>query len=97
MSSGAMYAVLQASGELEKRAAAVGGGAHTGGCTNKFTGGGQGGKNIRVNQDCSYRRQAEEVIAINPKDENNLIAGQNDSRIGFNPCGYDWSFDVGKT
>jgi hypothetical protein len=98
VSSGAMYAVLQASGELEKRAAAVGGGnAKTVGCANKFAGGGPGGKNIRVNQDCSFRRQAEEVIAINPTDESNLIAGMNDSRIGFNHCGYAWSFDGGKT
>src|SRR5262249_43866957 len=27
----------------------------------------------------------------------NLVAGQNDSSIGFNHCGYDWSFDGGKT
>jgi hypothetical protein len=38
----------------------------------------------RVNQDCTFRRQAEETIAANPVDGNNLIAGQNDSRIGFN-------------
>jgi hypothetical protein len=50
-----------------------------------------------VNQDCSLRRQAEEVIAINPTNPMNLIAGQNDSRIGFNHCGYDWSFDGGRT
>jgi hypothetical protein len=48
-------------------------------------------------QDCSLRRQAEEVIAINPTDPDNLIAGQNDSRIGFNHCGYDFSLDGGKT
>jgi hypothetical protein len=41
-------------------------------------------------QDCSLRRQAEEVIAINPTDPDNLIAGQNDSRIGFNHRGYDF-------
>ena len=52
--------------------------------------------NTRVNQDCSLRRQAEETIQINPNDEQNIIAGQNDSRIGFNHCGYDWSFDGGK-
>jgi hypothetical protein len=97
VSSGTMYTLLQASGELEKRASASKGGNHTAGCGNKFTGGGQGGKNVRVNQDCSYRRQAEEVIALNPTNEDNLIAGQNDSRIGFNHCGYSWSFDGGKT
>jgi hypothetical protein len=50
-----------------------------------------------VNQDCSLRRQAEEVIAINPTNPDNLIAGQNDSRVGFNHCGYAWSFDGGRT
>jgi hypothetical protein len=53
--------------------------------------------NVRVNQECSLRRQAEETIAVNPTNPNNLIAGQNDSRIGFNHCGYDYSFDGGRT
>ena len=52
---------------------------------------------LRVNQDCSLRRQAEEVIAVNPRDADNLIAGQNDSRVGFNHCGYDYSLDGGRT
>lgn len=33
---------------------------------------------------------------MNPRDFNNVLAGQNDSRIGFNHCGYDWSLDRGK-
>jgi hypothetical protein len=53
--------------------------------------------NVRVNQDCTFRRQAEEGIAVNPANPSNLIAGQNDSRIGFNHCGFDYSFDGGKT
>src|SRR2546428_8375590 len=53
--------------------------------------------NVRVNQDCTYRRQAEEGIAVNPFDPQNLIAGQNDSRIGFNHCGIDYSFNGGRT
>ncbi|HZR07935.1 MAG TPA: hypothetical protein VFA79_05080, partial [Myxococcales bacterium] len=52
--------------------------------------------NTRVNQDCSFRRQAEEMITFNPLDPNNLLAGQNDSRVGFNQCGIDWSTDNGK-
>ena len=52
---------------------------------------------VRVNQDCTFRRQAEEGIAVNPANPSNLIAGQNDSRIGFNHCGFDYSFDGGKT
>ena len=107
VSSGVMYALLGATGELDRRADAAGAvprgqinppASGTGGCPNKFVGGaGNGGPNTRVNQDCTLRRQAEEVVAINPKNPNNLIAGQNDSRIGFNHCGYDYSFDGGKT
>lgn len=52
--------------------------------------------NVRVNQDCTFRRQAEESIKINPSDPDNIIAGQNDSRIGYNKCGFDYSFDSGR-
>ncbi|HYY68152.1 MAG TPA: hypothetical protein VE734_00330, partial [Terriglobales bacterium] len=52
-------------------------------------------RNVRVNQDCTLRRQAEESIAFNPADPDNLIAGQNDSRVGFNQCGIDWSLNNG--
>jgi hypothetical protein len=62
------------------------------GCGQRNTNG-----NVRVNQDCTFRRQAEESIAFNPADPNNLIAGQNDSRIGYNHCGFDYSLDAGKT
>src|SRR5439155_279508 len=99
VSSGAMYTLLQATGILDQRAAAVGGaqlpsGQGTLGChkvkINRAT-------DVRVNQDCSLRRQAEETIAVNPLNSKNLIAGQNDSRVGFNHCGYDWSLDGGNT
>jgi hypothetical protein len=53
--------------------------------------------NVRVNQDCTFRRQAEEIIKYNVTDPNNLVAGQNDSRVGFNHCGFDYSFNGGKT
>jgi hypothetical protein len=106
LSSGRMYALLGATGQLQQRAnAQSNAGNHqdkspisslnTQGCANTFTGGAV--VNIRVNQDCSLRRQAEEVVLVNPTNPNNLVAGQNDSRIGFNHCGYDWSFDGGKT
>src|SRR5438128_980786 len=36
-------------------------------------------------------------VLANPVQDDNLIAGQNDSRIGFNHCGYAWSFDGGKS
>jgi len=68
--------------------------AKTQGCQNVYIG---AVMNIRVNQDCSLRRQAEEVVAINPTNPSNLIVGQNDSRVGFNHCGYDWSTDGGRS
>jgi len=65
VSSGLLYPVLEASGALEERANAVGGGkggANGASCASKFAGGGSGASvNIRVNQDCSLRRQSEEV------------------------------------
>jgi len=104
LSSGAMYALLGASGALTRRANAnigtfaapnFSGMQTTQGCSNVFWSGGI--TNTRVNQDCSLRRQEEEVLAINPTNPDNLIAGQNDSRVGFNKCGYDFSMDGGKT
>lgn len=101
LSSGALYTVLQASGELDERASAVRelpfpGFFHRGtqGCPHVFPG---TPNNTRVNQDCSLRLQGEEVIAINPTDPKNLIAGANDLRIGFNHPSYAWSFDGGIT
>src|SRR4029077_11724917 len=106
LSCGRMYALLQATGALQQRADAQGNSGNradnatisqpgTQGCANTFSGGAV--VNIRVNQDCSLRRQAEEVVLVNPTNSANLVAGQNDSRIGFNHCGYDWSFDGGNT
>ncbi len=105
LSSGTIYTLLLASGALDSRVNAFAHGPdnsllHTpasasGGCPNVYVG--SGIRNIRVNQECSLRRQAEEVIAINPSNSDNMIAGQNDSRLGFNHCGYDFSFDGGKT
>ncbi len=71
---------------------ATGSGPGSLGCASRDKGKG----NKRVNQDCSFRRQAEEDIAFNPLNPNQLSAGQNDSRVGFNQCGIDWSTDNGK-
>ena len=60
------------------------------GCANRGS-----ATNPRANQDCTLRRQAEEQIAVNPLDSTNIIVGQNDSRIGFNHCGFDYSLDTG--
>jgi hypothetical protein len=67
--------------------------AHTLGCGSRSTG---PRHSVRVNQDCTFRRQAEEDITYNPLDPNNLLGGQNDSRVGFNQCGIDWSTNNGK-
>ncbi len=53
--------------------------------------------NVRVNQDCTFRRQAENDIAVNPADPGNLLGGQNDSRVGFNQCGIDYTRNDGQT
>jgi hypothetical protein len=50
---------------------------------------------VRVDQDCTYRGASEESITYNPADPNNLLAGQNDHRIGFNQCGIDYSLNNG--
>jgi len=103
VSGGTVTTALEATGFLQRRAMHNAGKAGpavsslgTQGCQNGFVRPGAV-DNIRVNQDCSLRRQAEEVVVANPTDSKNLIAGQNDSRIGFNHCGYDWSFDRGET
>jgi hypothetical protein len=64
----------------------------TAGCANRNS----AERNVRVNQDCTFRRQAEELIKANPINSRNLIAGQNDSVAGFNHCGFDFSFDGGE-
>ena len=69
----------------------IGGSQDTFGCSKRNSDG-----NTRVNQDCSYRRQAEEDITYSPVDASNIVGGQNDSRLGFNQCGIDWSVDNGK-
>ena len=90
LSSGILYTLMQSTGVIDQRvakwaqtpqgrAALNGPNAHgisdnkTEGCQNQFHGHGQ--TNTRVNQDCSFRRQAEEMIQLNPLDEKNIIAG----------------------
>ena len=65
----------------------------TEGCQNQFSANGQ--VNTRVTQDCSLRAQAGEALAINPTDADNMLVSANDSRIGFNHCGYAWTRDAG--
>lgn len=110
VSGGTMNAVLDRMGVLQRRLAKSknrfkaryahgGGGAYdisrsSEGCPNVFHG---SVRNTRVNQDCGLRRQAEEWVGVNPLDFDNVLAGQNDSVIGFNHCGYDFSFNKGRT
>ena len=51
---------------------------------------------LRTHDGNTFRRQAEEKIAFNPANHDNLLAGQNDSRVGFNQCGISWSTDGGQ-
>jgi hypothetical protein len=65
------------------------------GCSDRL--GSNDHNNTRVNQDCTFRRQAEEKIVFNPANPRNLLAGANDSRVGFNQCSIAWSTDSGET
>jgi hypothetical protein len=103
LSGGALFTILAENSEWRRRLATAQSaapalpsfvGIH--GCANTYTGS-DGLTNTKVNQDCSQRPQDEAVIIVNPTNPRNLIAGQNDSRIGYNHCGYDWSMDGGKT
>jgi hypothetical protein len=69
--------------------------ARTAGCPNVFRKHGYP-DNIRANQDCSLRRQAEIQVAVNPTSASNIILGQNDSRVGFNQTGLDWTINGGR-
>jgi hypothetical protein len=53
--------------------------------------------NVRVNQDCSYRLQGEEVVKFNPADPRNLVAGMNDERQGYNLNAFAYSLNGGRT
>jgi hypothetical protein len=79
-----------ASADVDPDFSDIGGGKETLGCAKR-----DGKDGVRVNQDCSFRRQAETDITYNPADPDNLVAGQNDSRVGFNQCGIDFSTDGG--
>jgi hypothetical protein len=62
------------------------------GCAKIFTG---QFNNIKVNQDCSFRVHAEEIIVVDPADPAHLVAAQNDRRLGVNHCSIAFSFDQG--
>ncbi|MBV9608157.1 MAG: hypothetical protein JO187_01245, partial [Acidobacteria bacterium] len=51
---------------------------------------------VRVNQDCGYELQGEEIISYNPQNPRNLLAGFNDERTGQNLCGIGFSVDNGR-
>lgn len=52
--------------------------------------------NVRVNQDCGFRQQAEEWVAVNPTDPKNIVASSNDSKYSGNRTGVEFSLDGGK-
>ena len=88
-----LQSALKASGlkAAAPAASAIAAQAETVGCGNRNPDG-----NVRVNQDCGFRSQAEEGIAFNPVNPNNLIAGMNDGRVGFNQCSIAFSLDNGQ-
>lgn len=53
-------------------------------------------KNVRVNQDCGFRLQAEEWVAVDPTDPKNIVASANDSKYFGNRTGVEFSLDGGK-
>jgi hypothetical protein len=67
----------------------------TTGCSNVFRADGAP-NNVRANQDCGYRFQSEEWVAVNPADPTNVVVSQNDSSLSGNHTGVDFSVDGGK-
>jgi hypothetical protein len=67
----------------------------TTGCPHVFSASGRP-DNIRANQDCGYRSQSEEWVAVNPNHAGNVIVSQNDSSLSGNHTGVDFSVDGGR-
>ena len=94
-SGGVVSTIQQASqgtarANAARRSAVPGAAVDSLGCSDRA-----GGRDVRVNQDCTFRRQAETNIAYNPRDPRNLVAGVNDSIIGWNQTSLDFSLDGG--
>lgn len=54
-------------------------------------------RNIRVDQDRSNFPHDETVIAVNPRNPKNVVAGANDYRLGYGSSGFYSSQDGGRT
>src|SRR5713101_7658869 len=54
-------------------------------------------RNVRVDQDRSNFPHDETVIAVNPRNPKNLVAGANDYRLGYGASGFYSSQDGGHT
>ena len=52
--------------------------------------------NIRVNQDCGFRFQSEEWVAVNPRNPRVIAASQNDSKYFGNRTSVSFSHDGGR-
>jgi hypothetical protein len=94
ISGGVETAFQQPSGPLPKGALHVAPLSPTGssGCPNVYSAPGFP-NNVRANQECGLRTQAEEWVRVNPADSNNVVVTQNDRRTGFNETGVSWSID----
>ena len=67
----------------------------TAGCANVFSAPGIP-DNVRANQDCGFRFQSEEWVAVDPTDPGNVVVSQNDSSLSGNHTGVDFSLDGGR-
>jgi len=65
------------------------------GCPNVFSKPGFA-NNVRVNQDCGFRFQSEEWVAVNPVDPNVIVASTNDSKYFGNRTSVHFSLDGGR-
>jgi hypothetical protein len=82
------------------KGAAIQPATESGGCVDNS------GPNVRMNQECTNQpapdllgrstSQNETGAAVNPHDPNNVVAVQNDYRLGDSGCGVDWTYDGGK-
>lgn len=62
--------------------------------------------NVRANQECTNQSapdligrgssQNETTVAVNPTNAANIVAAQNDYRLGDSRCGVDWTLDGGE-
>jgi hypothetical protein len=91
----AMEQIALQQGQASAPAAATAPTIGTSGCPNVFSAPGIP-DNVRANQDCGYRFQSEEWVAVSPSRPNNVVVSQNDSSLSGNHTGVEYSIDGGR-